>query len=112
MKIVREHYLRIDLGCGSDICHRCQQEEDGVPLRADRMVRSSLFDFPHYVVLDTNVILHQIDVLEEDAMRNVIVLSTVMQEVKHCSSVIYKRFHEIVQHKPRGFFVFVNEHHK
>ncbi|XP_075146089.1 exosome complex exonuclease RRP44-like protein Dis3 [Haematobia irritans] len=112
LKIVREHYLRIDLGCGSDICHRCQQEEDGVPLRGDRMNRSSLFDFPHYIVLDTNVVLHQIDVLEEEALRNVIVLSTVLQEVKHCSTVIYKRFHEIIQHKPRGFFVFVNEHHK
>ncbi|XP_061397184.1 exosome complex exonuclease RRP44 [Musca vetustissima] len=112
LKIVREHYLRIDLGCGSDICHRCQQDEDGVQLRTERMNRSTLFDFPHYVVLDTNVVLHQIDVLEEDALRNVIVLSTVLQEVKHCSSVIYKRFHEVVQHKPRGFFVFVNEHHK
>ena len=104
--------MRIDLGCGSDLCNACQQEEADVQLRSDRTVRSTLFNFPHYLVLDTNVILQQIDALEEDAIRNVIVLSTVLNEVKHRSTTVYKRFHEIVQYKPRGFFVFVNEHHK
>lgn len=104
--------MRIDLGCGSDLCNRCQQEEAGVQLRSDHMVRSTLFNFPHYVVLDTNVVLEQIDVLEEDAIRNIIVLSTVLNEVKHRSTSVYKRFHEVVQYMPRGCFVFVNEHHK
>ncbi|KAI8129308.1 hypothetical protein FF38_13008 [Lucilia cuprina] len=112
LKIVREHYLRTDLGCGSDLCNACQQEEAGVQLRSDRMVRSTLFNFPHYLVLDTNVVLQQMDALEEDAIKNVIVLSIVLNEVKHRSTTVYKRFHEVVQHKPRGFFVFVNEHHK
>lgn len=112
LKIVREHYLRDDLGCGSTLCRKCVQDENAMPLSKENQIKSTLFDFPHYVVLDTNVILDQIDVLEEDALKNVIVLSTVLNEVKHNSSVVYKRFHEVIQDSRRGFFVFVNEHHK
>ena len=51
---------------------------------------------PHYLVLDANVVLDQIDVLEEapdggDGLDNVIVLQTVLEEVRHRSSPIYKR---------------------
>jgi hypothetical protein len=31
---------------------------------------------PHYIVLDTNVVLEQIDLLESDGLKNVIVLHT------------------------------------
>ena len=49
---------------------------------------------PHYLVLDANVVLDQIDVLEEtdgDGLDNVVVLQTVLEEVRHRSSPIYKR---------------------
>lgn len=75
-------------------------------------IKSSLFKFPHYIVLDTNVVLDQIDVLEEDVLHNVIVLNTVLNEVKHKSSSIYKRLNEIIHDRTRNFYVFVNEHHK
>lgn len=81
-------------------------------LKSDLSVRSSLFDFPHYVVLDTNVVIHQIDVLEDNAIHNVIIFSTVLNELKHRSPTVYKRLRELCQYKTRGFFVFVNEHHK
>lgn len=81
-------------------------------LKSDLGVRSSLFEFPHYVVLDTNVVIHQIDVLEDNAIQNVIILSTVLNELKRRSPTVYKRLKEICQSKTRGFFVFVNEHHK
>lgn len=103
--------MRTDLGCGSDLCEQCDHG-DNVVLHSDRKVKSELFSFPHYVVLDTNVILHQIDVLEEDAIRNVIILTTVLNEVKHRSSAAYKRLLDIIQDKSRGFYVFVNEHHR
>ena len=47
---------------------------------------------PHYLVLDANVVLDQIDVLEEvtDGLDNVVVLQTVLEEVRHRSSPIYK----------------------
>jgi len=111
LKIVREHYLRDDIACGSDLCRQCFQNEV-YHLDSRHEIQSSLFKFPHYLVLDTNVVLDQIDVLEEDVLRNVVVLTTVLNEVKHKSSSIYKRFNEIVHDRTRNFYVFVNEHHK
>jgi exosome complex exonuclease DIS3/RRP44 len=51
-------------------------------------------------------------VLEEDALCNVIVLQTVLEEVKHRSSSVYKRLKDIIGNPNRKFYVFVNEHHK
>lgn len=73
---------------------------------------SDKIDSPHYLVLDTNIVLDQIDVLEENAIKDVIVLYTVMDEIKHKSSAIYKRFRDIVMNPSRRFYTFVNEHHK
>ena len=50
--------------------------------------------------------------LEEDALCNVIVLQTVLEEVKHRSSSVYKRLKDIIANPNRKFYVFVNEHHK
>jgi exosome complex exonuclease DIS3/RRP44 len=54
----------------------------------------------------------QINVLEEDALCNVIIVQTVLEEVKHRSSSVYKRLMDIVANPNRKFYVFVNEHHK
>lgn len=73
---------------------------------------SSTFEKPHYLVVDTNVVLDQIDVLEEEAIKDVIVLYTVLDEVKHKSSAVFKRFRDILMNPTRRFYTFVNEHHK
>lgn len=73
---------------------------------------SSKWNFPHYLVIDTNVVLDQIDVLEEESIKDVIVLHTVLDEVKHKSSVVYKRFRDVIMNPGRRFYTFVNEHHK
>lgn len=67
---------------------------------------------PHYLLLDTNVILDQIDIFEEDVIRNVIVVQTVIDEVKHKSASIYKRLRDILTNPARKFYTFVNEHHR
>lgn len=58
------------------------------------------------------MVLDQIDVLEENTICNVIVLSTVIDEVKNKSSSVYNRFRDVYKSSWRKFFVFVNEHHK
>ncbi|VVD03099.1 unnamed protein product, partial [Leptidea sinapis] len=112
LKIVREHYLRDDLLCGSEACDICPHKDDEYVLDAKPESICALFDFNHYIVLDSNVVLHQIDVLEDDALKNVIVLQTVLEEVKHQNTSIYQRLLEIIGDKKRKFFSFVNEHHK
>lgn len=45
-------------------------------------------------------------------LKNVIILHTVLDEVKHKSSVVYKKLRDILKRPQRQFYVFVNEHHK
>ena len=46
---------------------------------------------PVYLVVDTNVALHQIDVLEHPRIRNLIFPQTVMEETKHRNPLIHSR---------------------
>uniref|UniRef100_A0A7N6FLL4 Protein DIS3 homolog n=1 Tax=Anabas testudineus TaxID=64144 RepID=A0A7N6FLL4_ANATE len=110
MKIVREHYLRDDIWCGSEACTECKQES--TVLQKDTCIESSLCSYPHYLIPDTNVVLHQIDVLEDPVIRNVIVLQTVLQEVRHRSAPIYKRLKDMIHEKEKHFYTFTNEHHR
>uniref|UniRef100_A0A8C7M562 Exosome complex exonuclease RRP44 n=1 Tax=Oncorhynchus mykiss TaxID=8022 RepID=A0A8C7M562_ONCMY len=57
MKIVREHYLRDDIWCGSEVCTECKQEE--TVLQKDACIESNLCSFPHYLLPDTNIVLSQ-----------------------------------------------------
>lgn len=58
MKIVREHYLRDDIWCGSEACDECRQES--TVLLKDACIESNLCSYPHYLIPDTNVVLHQV----------------------------------------------------
>ncbi|XP_028278895.1 exosome complex exonuclease RRP44 [Parambassis ranga] len=110
MKIVREHYLRDDIWCGSEACTECKHES--TVLQKDACIESNLCSYPHYLVPDTNVVLHQIDILEDPVIRNVIILQTVLQEVRHRSAPIYKRLKDIIHEKEKHVYTFTNEHHK
>lgn len=54
----------------------------------------------------------QIDILEEDVITNVIILQTVLEEIRHKSSTVYKKLKNIIADTKRKFFVFINEHHR
>jgi len=60
IKIVREHYLRDDISCGSEICENCTHDGKGPVLEKEPVNKSKVFNKPHYIVPDTNVILHQV----------------------------------------------------
>lgn len=52
------------------------------------------------------------DVLDENVIGNVIILHTVLKEVKHRSLPIYKRLISVVENHTRHFYIFTNDHHK
>lgn len=54
----------------------------------------------------------QIDVLEDPVIRNVIILQTVLQEVRHRSAPVYKRLKDMIHEKEKHFYTFTNEHHR
>ncbi|XP_074308701.1 exosome complex exonuclease RRP44 homolog A [Silene latifolia] len=100
-KIVREHYLRDDIYCGASICKVC-----------DASVSRLSADASTILVLDTNVVLNQIDLLEKTAIDDVVVLSVVLDEVQNKNKSVYKRLRDICSNPSRKFYVFSNEHHK
>ncbi|KAB7507513.1 Exosome complex exonuclease RRP44 [Armadillidium nasatum] len=109
IKIVREHYLRDDVWCGLQACTVC--EGDIRPLQILSEVKSNIIPFPHHILIDSNVAIHQIDLLCQDSIRNVIIPQTVIQEVKHHSLPVYKRLRDLIDDSSKHFYVFCNEHH-
>jgi len=95
---VRQQYLRDDLPTGSP-----QLDE---PHLDPKLMGST------YLVLDTNVVLHQIDLLERAGMRDVIILQTVLDEVRHNKMSVHKRLRAIIDDASRRFHVFSNEFHR
>ena len=97
---VRQSYLRDDLPTGAP------QIDD-----ADLEPRLSA-SAERYLVLDTNVVLHQIDLLERPALTDVVVLQTVLDEVRHNKLSVHKRLRAIIADEQRRFHVFCNEFHR
>lgn len=63
MKVVREHYLRDDITCGSKLCCICEHTTSKQPLEESPFSRSSLCPRAHYLLPDTNVVLHQVNLI-------------------------------------------------
>lgn len=60
LKIVREHYLRDDVWCGSASCSVCTQSTFSLSPCSSLISTSGLFRYPYYLVVDTNIVLHQV----------------------------------------------------
>ena len=70
--------------------------------------------YPHCLVPDTNVFLHEIDFLEDPAIRNVIVLQIVLDELGQAPQPerLPARLREVIADTPKRFYVFANEHRR
>ena len=112
LKTVREHYLRSDISCGVENCTTCPPNLTSSKLSSLPLIESNLCGGPHYIIPDVSVALRQVDFLEDDAIRNVIILQTVLQEVRQERLIVYKRIRDTVSNPDKCFYVFSNEHHK
>ncbi|KAK7353532.1 hypothetical protein VNO80_18981 [Phaseolus coccineus] len=101
MKQVREHYLRDDIYCGAPFCTVC--DTSGARLNASPST---------ILVVDTNVVLNQIDLLENQAFDNIVVLSIVLEEVKNKNMAVYNRIRALCSNSTKKFYVFSNEYHR
>ena len=105
MKVVREHYLRDDIFVG---CELAAPEHRGPDPSSWKLSPSA----DKYVVIDTNVALHQLDLLAHVAVTDVVVLSVVLEECRARSKASYDRLSALCQDPAKRFFVFANEHHR
>lgn len=65
VKVVREHYLRDDIACGAAACRLCTPAPAGSGSAPGLEARpsgpaSSLCPGPHFLLPDTNLLLHQV----------------------------------------------------
>ncbi|BAT79018.1 hypothetical protein VIGAN_02181000 [Vigna angularis var. angularis] len=102
MKQVREHYLRDDIYCGAPFCTVC----DTLGARLNASPSTTI------LVVDTNVVLNQIDLLENQAFDNIVVLSIVLEEVKNKNMAVYNRLRALCSNATKKFYVFSNEYHR
>lgn len=72
-----------------------------------RSIRNAPFLSDFFVVQ-----LVQLDIMEHSAIKDVIVLQTVREELRHLSMPIYNRVNAILADKNRRFYLFANEHHR
>ncbi|XP_057492555.1 exosome complex exonuclease RRP44 homolog A [Actinidia eriantha] len=101
VKVVREHYLRDDIYCGASSCKVC--DSSGARLTSSAST---------ILIVDTNVVLNQIDLLENQAIDDVVILSVVLEEVKNKNLAVYNRLRALCSNTMRKFFVFSNEYHR
>ncbi|KAK6381020.1 exosome catalytic subunit dis3 [Exophiala oligosperma] len=116
-KIVREQYLRTDIPCSSQLCSACAatavSDASGlVPkfILSKRPVGTKAFPNGHYLMPDTNVLLSGMDLFEDTAhFHDVIVLQTVLEELKNRSLPLYNRLMALTRSEEKRFYLFFNE---
>lgn len=130
-KVIKEHYLRDDIPCGYGKCSECTRTTGHAPAGTDTPSDStpnpnpnplimlapegspnSLVPEAHVLLVDTNILLHHLDVLDTEHFRDVIILQTVLDEVKSNSLILYRRLRSMIGQPEKRFFVFSNEHHR
>lgn len=117
-KVVREVYLRNDIACASELCAACQASATAdqygrvKPAVLSSQPKSIAKIPPHYLVPDTNVFYHCMDLMEQaDCFTDVIVLQTALDELRNKALPLYNRLRQLVQAGDKRFYVFHNEFH-
>jgi hypothetical protein len=129
VKIVEEKYYRSDIDCGYLFSNLNTNDHDDDDEVMDVSASSSSIDansgisvdslkqMVHHaahkqlLLIDTNIALHQIDVLEYNcsATALVVVLQTVLQELKHLNTSVYRRMLELMKTPTKSFIFYPNE---
>lgn len=132
--VIRERYVRNDIPCGSASCELCLDENQKPVLPEGGFKGSKLVPKGHFVVPDTNAFLHQVrtcssvacerrvpadlalTLVQMDLLTSphlaalpIIVLQTVLEEVRHRSLPLFNRLKQLIADEDRTVWVFWNE---
>lgn len=103
IKLVREHYLRLDIACGRQSCDHCDNIDEIKRLSAKGKL---------YLIPDSSVLLTQLDVLEDSSFGDdIVILQSVLNDVRQKNLKAYARTRALVQREDRRLHVFYNEYH-
>ncbi|XP_053574505.1 DIS3-like exonuclease 1 [Bombina bombina] len=99
VRVVREHYLRDDVNCGSSLCGSCAR--DGKLLSED---------LTHYLVPDCQVLQDFQEVLEFPELRGIIFMQTACHAVQHQRGRRqYKKLRSLLRDPRHDCILFPNE---
>jgi exosome complex exonuclease DIS3/RRP44 len=103
IKVVQESYLRNDLECGS----RFGKLVNATDLK--NIVNSA--PHKHIIVIDTNIAVHQIDVLEYNCpeISVIVMCQTLLQELRHINLSIFRRTLALLKDETKTFLYYANE---
>jgi exosome complex exonuclease DIS3/RRP44 len=77
---------------------------------SERPLPTTKFPNGHYIIPDTNAFLNGMDLFESPhSFRDVIILQTVLEEVKNRSIPLYHRLVNLTKDDEKRFYVFFNE---
>ncbi|OMH85318.1 Exosome complex exonuclease RRP44 [Zancudomyces culisetae] len=129
VRVVKEHYLRDDIQCGYEGCKdpnciSAREEFLGNSGSSQGLVIAAPLINIHktgqtvknttkktqILIPDTNEFVKQINVFERPVLNNVVVLQTVLEELKGLNMAIYGRVRRITTEHSRHWYVFSNEH--
>lgn len=112
--VIRERYLRPSIPCGVLGCPICidlvstSAQPPCLPTKGYTL--HPLYPSGHFIIPDTNVFLHQMDLMEHTALKTpIIVLQTVLEEVRHRSLPLYSRLRQLSQSEDKTVWIFYNE---
>lgn len=105
-RLSQQRYERLSLGglYTANICSVAPFVLSDIP------AGTKSFPNGHYLIPDTNAFLTGMDLFEIDsAFHDVIVLQTVLEEVKNRSLPLYHRLISLTKHEDKRFYVFFND---
>ncbi|KAF4611727.1 hypothetical protein D9613_003992 [Agrocybe pediades] len=109
IKVLRERYLRDDVSCGIEGCRECETSNLSLPASGDK--QHSAYPNGHFILPDTNVFLSQMDLVESTLFNPpIILLQTVLEEVRHRSLPLYNRLKALTKMDEKKIWVFYNEY--
>ncbi|XP_055345726.1 exosome complex exonuclease RRP44-like [Paramacrobiotus metropolitanus] len=111
-RLVRERYLRSDLPCGSPQCRVCPPAPGHKLHSQPNIGVSTQFPQAHYTVPTLEVVMNQMAFLEHPDVKNILIMSTVAEEVERLNFPIFERLKALHTNPSKHVFCFANEYHK
>jgi exosome complex exonuclease DIS3/RRP44 len=115
IRLVREKQLRRDLSYGflsTSETNRASTYSSNIALTHDKLCQL-VIESPHkqLLLVDTNIILHQIDLLEHQcpATSLLLITQTVLSEIQHQNMSVYRRIMMLIKDESRSYIFYPNE---
>ncbi|KAI3385920.1 hypothetical protein SNEBB_005789 [Seison nebaliae] len=119
IKVIRECYLRDDIPLGlpyipddgDDDKNNKKKGKEKLDENPNKNISNEIIQ-PHYLMMNTDVLQQQLDVIEDEKINNIIITQTSLIELKKKHIDSYRRICEMVKNNKKKSFIFINEFNK